>query len=67
MFGDLSYVNEGRLADGIITNYEMVECPIDTGVLNIEYWKEWYDGYWNLNPNIYVKCDGKCIRYPKIK
>ena len=35
----------------------MVNCPIES-----EKWAEYYSGSWNINYDIYFKCDGKYIR-----
>ena len=58
MIGSVSDVDEGKLTTGEMHSIdENVVCPIDG-----QKWIEYYSESWRINPDVYLKCDGKCIR-----
>ena len=57
MFGKVSDLIEGKIFTGLMHSIdENFVCPVDS-----EQWLEDDSGSWNINTNVYIKCDGKCI------
>ena len=51
--GYRSNVDQGWLTSSLLTNDEMVDCPVDS-----EKWEEYYSESWTKNNTINFKCEG---------